>query len=112
MARLEHLANVIRSKNAGPFALTFDILFKDEGTYDLVVKSCAITVETMATLFSQDPLRVHVFNHRAARAIKVTIPRRAGAGSVDDTDIYGTQQHVPLYAVVIPTVDSPTVSDR
>ena len=38
MARMRELASVIRSKNAGPFEITFDILFADAETYRRVEK--------------------------------------------------------------------------
>ena len=36
---LSDLATVIRSKNAGPFELTFDVLFSDPSDYQRVVRS-------------------------------------------------------------------------
>jgi len=40
---LRELAQVIRSKNAGPFELTFDILFNRKAAYEEVKKSGALT---------------------------------------------------------------------
>ena len=37
--KLADLAALIRSKNAGPFFLTFDIMFADEEQYQLVKAS-------------------------------------------------------------------------
>jgi len=34
--RLYDLASVLRSKNAGPFELTLDVMFADEQSYALV----------------------------------------------------------------------------
>jgi len=45
------LASVIRSKNAGPFELTFDIIFKDKETYEKVKKTKVITKELIAKLY-------------------------------------------------------------
>ena len=39
MATLGELAKLIRSKNAGPFNLTFDVMFDEEDTYRHVVDS-------------------------------------------------------------------------
>ena len=39
MARLGELAKLIRSKNAGPFMLTFDVMFEDENAYRKVLAS-------------------------------------------------------------------------
>ena len=102
MTRLEQLAKVIRSKNAGPYYLTLDVLFADRETYDRVVASEAITTHSMALLYALPEEEVQVFNHDAALAVKVTFVRRVPAGSVEDTDIYGAQQHVPLYSIEIP----------
>ena len=101
MARLEHLARVIRSKNAGPYCLTLDMLFADAASYQRVMESGAITAERMAALYRQPQEMVEIFNHRAALAIKVTLVRWVVAGSVDDSDIYGAQHHVLLYDLEI-----------
>jgi len=39
MTVLARLAKLIRSKNAGPFELTFDIMFEDAATYERVKRS-------------------------------------------------------------------------
>jgi len=33
MVKLKDVADIIRSKNAGPYVLTFDIIFKDPNVY-------------------------------------------------------------------------------
>ena len=42
MTTLAELARLIRSKNAGPFELTFDIMFDDAATYERVKRSGAV----------------------------------------------------------------------
>jgi len=37
MAKLRDIAKVIKSKNAGPFEITIDIMFDTEGVYDRVL---------------------------------------------------------------------------
>ena len=39
MATIGELAKLVRSKNAGPFVMTIDIMFADEETYNKVKKS-------------------------------------------------------------------------
>lgn len=101
MARLDQIARVIRSKNAGPFCLTLDILFGDEASYQRVVAANVITPEKMAALYGQPLANVQVYQHAQARAMKVSIVRPTPAGSVKDTDLYGAQQHVLLYPLEI-----------
>ena len=48
MTRLRDLAKLIRTKNAGPFQLTLDIMFPDSRTYEHVVASQVITKASMA----------------------------------------------------------------
>ena len=101
MTRLEHIAKVIRSKNAGPFCLTLDILFGDLASYRRVADAHVITRESMAALYRQPVANVAVNLHPNALAIKVSLVRWTPAGSITDTDIYGAQQHVLLYAIEV-----------
>jgi hypothetical protein len=102
MARLDQIARVIRSKNAGPFCLTLDVLFGDEAAYRRVVAADVVTREKMAALYRQPVANVQVYHHPLALAMKVSIVRPTPAGSVKDTDLYGAQQHVLLYPLEIP----------
>lgn len=102
MQKLEHIAKVIRSKNAGPFYLTLDVLFGDRAAYERVAAAGAITARSMAQLYRRPEQDIQVFFHPGALAIKVSIVRPVPAGSLHDTDIYGAQQHVLLYDIEIP----------
>ncbi|WP_168787947.1 DUF4387 domain-containing protein [Paraburkholderia aromaticivorans] len=106
MARLRDLAKLIRTKNAGPFLLTLDIMFPDRRTYDHVVASSVITKESMAQFFGVDESKVRLFNYEPANAIKVTVPRLVTSGDPADTDLFGGQQFGPLVNVEVP--DLPT----
>jgi hypothetical protein len=102
--RLYDLAKVLRSKNAGPFELTLDIMFDDEESYQTVKRSGVIDRELVCKLYRVRPEDVyHVVYFDAARAIKITIKRPIDSGGVGDTDVYGAQQHAPLIDVMIPT---------
>lgn len=97
------LATVIRSKNAGPFELTFDLIFKDRETYEKVKKTKIITRELIARLYHIPVENVLYFvEFDAANAIKATIVRPVDSGSIGETDVYGAQQHVPLLGIKIP----------
>ena len=102
MVRLRHLAKVIRSKNAGPLYITFDVMFDSREAFDRVRRSGVISPELMARLYGVPPEQVVVTEYQAANAIKATVPRRVASGCADDTDVYGTQQHVPLLDVEVP----------
>ena len=100
---LRDLATVIRSKNAGPFELTFDILFSDPYDYQRVVRSGQLSAESFASLYGialDDVLSVIEFE--PALAIKITIKRTRSSGALGESDVYGAQQHAPLLQLDIP----------
>jgi hypothetical protein len=101
--KVSELANVIRSKNAGPFELTFDIIFKDAETYERVKQSGVLSPELFARLY-RIPVE-HVLNFcffDQAYAVKATIARPVSSGSAGDRDVFGAQQHAPLLMIEIP----------
>ena len=102
MAKLWEVAKLIRSKNAGPFELTFDVIFKDRGTYERVRDAKLLNAEWFARTYRLTPEVVSVINYDAAIAIKITIPRPVISGDIDDTDVFGGQQYGPLVDLEVP----------
>jgi len=102
MAKLWELAKLVRAKNAGPFTLTFDILFNDAETYDRVKQSGVISRELFARLYGVPEHEVQFFEHDRALALKASIPRPVASGEPDDSDVFGGQQHSPLVDLEIP----------
>ena len=96
MPELWTLTKLIRSKNAGPFELTFDIMFKDRGGFHQAVKSGSFTRENIARQCHVPNDSVKLFFLENISAIKISIPRRVPSGDARDTDIYGGQFHSPL----------------
>ena len=95
--RLQDVAAVIRSKNSGPFELTFDILFQDDDIFTKVVDQNIFTKRTFAHLYKlQIADVISVIHFHPARATKVTIIRPLPSGSIGERDVYGAQQHGPL----------------
>ncbi|MBC5785454.1 DUF4387 domain-containing protein [Ramlibacter sp. USB13] len=105
MTRLQDLADVLRSKNAGPFQVTIDLMFNDPGVYRRVRDSGVLTSERIGTAYNIEASAVRVIPFDRVRAIKVTMPRRFGSngsGSAFDRDVYGAQQHGPLAEFLVP----------
>lgn len=104
MDTLGQLADVMRSKNAGPFQITIDLMFDDAAAYRRVLASGALTPATLAPLYRVPPDLVRIVPFDRVRAIKITLPRRSGvhgSGSAFDRDVYGAQQHGPLVDLAI-----------
>jgi hypothetical protein len=102
MPTLGELAQLIRSKNAGAFTLTFDIMFETEEAYRKVLASHVLTKKSFAKLYSVAEEDVLFFEHDAARAVKISIPRPYPQSSREDGDAYGGQQHALLVDLQIP----------
>lgn len=102
MAKLRDLARLIRSKNAGPFTLTFDIMFDDEATYRRVRDAHVLSAEVIGRIYRVPVAEVRFFECDAARALKASIPRPVASGDLGDGDVYGGQQHGPLLDLDVP----------
>lgn len=95
--KLIDVAEVIRSKNAGPYELTFDIIFKEWEMFNMICKAGVINKELIAGLYKINVEDViNVIEFKPAKAIKSTIKRPFSSGKLGETDVYGAQQHAPL----------------
>lgn len=95
--KLLDIADVIRSKNSGPFELTLDIIFKDWDSFEKVCKAGAINKQLVADLYRIPVGKViNVVEFKPAKAIKATLVRPIASGELGETDVYGAQQHAPL----------------
>ena len=101
MAKLGDLASLIRSKNAGPFVLTFDIMFDEPEVYRRVKRSGALGAEVVARLYDVPVEDVRFFFCNNALAIKASIPRPVVQGDPGDADGHGGQQFAPLIDIEI-----------
>jgi hypothetical protein len=102
MTRLVDVASVIRSKNAGPYELTLDIIFKDRFWYEQALREDLINPVLIARLYNvpeSDVLGIVAFE--PAHAIKATIRRPMVSGAIGETDVYGAQQHAPLLTLTL-----------
>lgn len=90
-------AQVVRSKNSGPYELTLDILFKDRAHFDLFRRRGIVTRRRIAALYRRpvgDILKIVYFE--PSNALKITMRRPIPSGHAGESDIYGAQQHAPL----------------
>jgi hypothetical protein len=96
MTTLLDYCSLVRSKNAGPFTLTFDFMCRTSESFDALVATGFIVADRFADLYGVPVDAVTVTQHRAALAIKVSMPRPVVQGSVSDSDSYAGQQYGPL----------------
>lgn len=100
--KLSDIARVIRSKNAGPFMVTFDIIFEDVETLERVRETGSLTSQDVARLYGVSANEIVDFAYYPmARAVKFSMYRPQPSGARFDTDVYGAQQHAPLLTMPI-----------
>ncbi len=100
--KLSDLAKTIRSKNAGTDKITFDVIFREKATYDLVRRAQALSPQSVCDVLGIDPARLTDFvEYDPAFAIKFTILRERPSGSAGDGDIFGAQQYAPFLDVEV-----------
>lgn len=102
MAKLRELARLVRSKNAGPFVLTFDIMFDSEEKYRRVRDAGVLSPAVVARLYRTPPEDVRFFHCDNALAIKFSIPRAVVSGDLNDGDVFGGQQYAPVLDLDVP----------
>jgi hypothetical protein len=102
MTLIRDLAKVCKSKNAGPFELTIDVVFGDAETFARVQATGVLCPALFARLYHVPEQHVLFTPYEAALAFKATLPRLVPAGDFGDTDVYGCQQHAPLLDVDLP----------
>ena len=102
MAKLWEVTKLVRSKNAGPFVLTFDIMFDDAEVYEEVRDSGVLNKKLVAEMYQQNEADVLFFNCDNALAIKFSIPRPIASGDLGDSDCFGGQQYAPLLEIEVP----------
>ncbi|HZR03517.1 MAG TPA: DUF4387 domain-containing protein [Burkholderiales bacterium] len=100
---LKELVTFLFSKNAGPYLITFDILFKNRRMYEQARDSGALTREAFAKLYKVPVERIiSRYEYDAADMIKFTMVRDISSSDFGDRSVFGSQQWAPLLDLPVP----------
>lgn len=99
MKKLIDYTKILRSKNAGPLYITFDLIFQN--LKDLEYVAARLTKAQIARAYGINENMIDIIRYDVVNSIKITFPRIHISGSLKDSDIYGCQQHVPLSNIEI-----------
>ena len=95
--KLTDITDIIRSKNAGPYELTFDLMFKTREWFEKVCQTKVIDEKLICEKYKIQPEDIiKIVEFAPANAIKITIKRPISSGNLGETDVYGAGQHAPL----------------
>jgi hypothetical protein len=98
---LGQIADLIRSKNAGPFWITFDVFLATDADYERVAAPLVITQQAVAGLYRVDPADVRIYRLPDLRVVKISFPRPTPQGNFLDSDMHAGQQHIPLTTLAL-----------
>ncbi len=99
MKKLIEYTKILRSKNAGPLFITFDLIFNTKEDMDYVEQR--LKKSDIAKAYNTKEEKIDIISYGVVNSIKITFPRKNISGSLVDNDIYGCQQHVPLANIVL-----------
>ena len=108
MPELKDIAATLRSKNADPFITTCDVFIRDASDYQWLKQSNMLSREAVAELYAM-PLEavVGIYFVDNIQAVKISFFKTAkgafvASGDLEDLDLVGAQQHIPLLRMEIP----------
>ncbi|MDR1443859.1 MAG: DUF4387 domain-containing protein [Treponema sp.] len=101
MAKVEDIANYVRSKNAGPFWITFEIFCDTGEAYKKITSSPNLTGEKVAELYGVNASDMKVFEIDSLRVKKYSFPRPLPSGHKYENDMHCGQQYIRLAEVEV-----------
>ena len=105
---MNELCNIVRTKNAGPFLFTLDIVFKERAVYESVKQHGLLSREVVAAAYGVPVEEVVVFEtFDNVIAMKATLRRKIRAASPGDPDVYAMNQEVPALTIRFPVEKLP-----
>jgi len=99
MVKVRHVCHHVRSKNAGPYWVTFDFFFDGPENYRKYSSSPALSPELFARLYGTDPSLVKTVHVEDLSIIKISYPRASPQGGMEERDMHSGQQYVRILDV-------------
>lgn len=100
--KLQEIARTIRSKNAGAFMITVEIIFDDLSWYEYVKNNNLINRKVLADAYNVEENWVLDFNYYdPGLGIKANFKRKFPSGGPNESDVYGCQQYAPLLDIKV-----------
>jgi hypothetical protein len=99
MATVKQVCRHVRSKNAGPFWVTFDLFFDGADNYRRYADSPALGPELIQRLYGADPRLVKKYLVPKLQMVKISYARTSVQGGEVERDMHCGQQYVRLLDV-------------
>jgi hypothetical protein len=113
MPELREIATTLRSKNADPFITTCDIFIREASDYQWLKRSQLLSRPRVADLYRMpEKAVIGIYFVDNIQAVKISFfktykGRYIASGDLEDLDLVGAQQHIPLLRMEIPAERPP-----
>ncbi len=99
MATVKEVCHHVRSKNAGPYWVTFDLFFDGPENFARYSQSPVLGPDLLNRLFGADPAHVKRFPVQSLNMVKISYARTTPQGGEVERDMHCGQQFVRLLDV-------------
>jgi hypothetical protein len=99
MATVKDVCRHVRSKNAGPYWVTFDLFFDGPESFAKYRDAPALGPQLFERLFGADPALVRRYPVPDLNVVKISYARATPQGGVVERDMHCGQQFVRLLDV-------------
>lgn len=99
MATVKQVCRHVRSKNAGPYWVTFDLFFDGPENFEKYSRSEALGPQLFERLFGADPTLVKHYPVPSLNTLKISYARATPQGGMVERDMHCGQQFVRLLGV-------------
>lgn len=99
MPKVCEVCRHVRSKNAGPFWVTFDFFFDGPENYRKYRDSPSLSPALFARLYGTDPALVKRIPVDDLSIVKISYPRATPQGGMEERDMHSGQQYVRILDV-------------
>ena len=93
MPTVKEVCRHVRSKVAGPFWVTIDLMFDSQENYDRYAECPALSAESIAKVYDLDPKSVLLYPISSLQVLKISYPRKTPQGSIVERDLHSGQQY-------------------
>lgn len=105
MPKVKDVCRHVRSKNAGPFWVTFDLFFDGEDNFARFASSPSLAPALFNHLFGADPGTVKACPVPSLNMVKISYGRSSPQGGEVERDMHSGQQFVRLLDIELEEAD-------
>jgi hypothetical protein len=93
MPKVKDVCRHVRSKVAGPFWVTIDLMFDSQENYDRYFQSPVLGADSIGAIYGVDPAQVRHYPVPKLKVLKISYPRKTSQGGVEERDLHSGQQY-------------------